>query len=143
MDRTEKNAAAAARRNKFHHKKTSRKEQPEKTTKKKSTIEDALPSNWSKYEISEQSDEETNQGANFKTLLDEPLSEGSHFKFKDEQNWSNQIEMQSQFSKYFTLDLKLLSEGVGCVPFSKRHDFDVSIFLYGKTNKFNINIKYF
>lgn len=130
----DKKEAVKARINKLKHKnkkyKNVKKEETEKiehTVEKKSVekVEDTLPSNWSRYEINEHSDEEISGSANFETLLDKPLSQGSHFIFKNEENWSNNIEFHAQFQKYFMVDINLLNVGVATVPFTKRHGYDV------------------
>ncbi|GLV36016.1 hypothetical protein CBL_01780 [Carabus blaptoides fortunei] len=82
-----------------------------------------LPSNWSKYEISENKEDENSESKNFNLLLSEPTSNYSFFKFKSEHNWDNDMSFV-EFSNYFLLDLKLLSEGTICVPFCQRQDLN-------------------
>lgn len=118
---------------KAHHKPAGKKpvetNKPSETKKVSETrkhTEEVLPNNWSKYEI-QSVDECSSETANFENLLDNPVSQASYFKFKNEENWSKSVEFHSQFQKYFILDMNLLNAGVSCVKFSERHGYNVSL----------------
>lgn len=63
--------------------------------------------------------EEDDIGKDFGTLMNAPLSKGGHFVFKSEKAWT--ID-SSQYSEFFTLNLKTLSAAIDCVPFNKYVD---------------------
>ncbi|XP_011708253.1 PREDICTED: uncharacterized protein LOC105462986 [Wasmannia auropunctata] len=63
-------------------------------------------------------DEEA-MGKDFGTLINAPLSKGGHFVFKSEKAWTVD---SSQYSEFFTLNLKALSAAIACVPFDEYVD---------------------
>jgi len=65
----------------------------------------------------ESSDEDV--GKDFGTLINAPLSKGGHFVFKSEKAWTVD---SSQYSEFFTLNLKALSAAIDCVPFNEYVD---------------------
>ncbi|KYN14172.1 PREDICTED: uncharacterized protein LOC108766075 [Trachymyrmex cornetzi] len=61
-------------------------------------------------------DENVEEGKDFGTLINAPLSKGGHFVFKSEKAWTVD---SSQYSEFFTLNLKALSAAIDCVPFNE------------------------
>ncbi|EFN73344.1 hypothetical protein EAG_08513 [Camponotus floridanus] len=55
-------------------------------------------------------------GKDFDTLINAPLSKNGHFVFKSEKAWSVD---SSQYSEFFTLNLKTLSVTIDCIPFNE------------------------
>jgi len=72
-------------------------------------------------------EEPTNEdvGKDFRTLINAPLSKGGHFIFKSEKNWS--ID-SSQYSEFFTLNLKTLSAAINCIPYNEYIDVNDKYF---------------
>ena len=64
-------------------------------------------------------DENVVEGKDFGILINAPLSKGGHFVFKSEKGWTVD---SSQYSEFFTLNLKTLSAAIDCVPFNKYID---------------------
>lgn len=77
-----------------------------------------ISSNWSRYEKSENEDEFTS-AADFSSLLQAPVSGGGHFQFKSEKHWD--VKIKSQYSEYFSLNLKTINDGILSIPFYERH----------------------
>lgn len=72
-------------------------------------------------------------GKDFGTLINAPLSRNGHFVFKSEKTW---FVDSSQYSEFFTLNLKTLSVAIDCIPFNEYINvndryFTVSTGLYG------------
>lgn len=65
-------------------------------------------------------------GKDFRTLINAPLSKGGHFVFKSEKAWTVD---SSQYSEFFTLNLKALSAAIDCVPFNEYIDVADSYFI--------------
>ncbi|XP_011168582.2 uncharacterized protein LOC105201968 [Solenopsis invicta] len=65
-------------------------------------------------------------GKDFGTLVNAPLSKGGHFVFKSEKDWT--ID-SSQYSEFFTLNLKALSAAIDCIPFNEYADVPDNYFL--------------
>lgn len=57
-----------------------------------------------------------NVGKDFDTLISVPLSKNGHFVFKSEKAWSVH---SSQYSEFFTLNLRTLSVAIDCIPFNE------------------------
>lgn len=57
-----------------------------------------------------------NVGKDFGVLINAPLSKNGHFVFKSEKAWSVD---SSQYSEFFTLNLKTLSAAIDCIPFNE------------------------
>ncbi|XP_050454341.1 uncharacterized protein LOC126853011 [Cataglyphis hispanica] len=55
-------------------------------------------------------------GKDFGTLINAPLSRNGHFVFKSEKAW---FVDSSQYSEFFTLNLKTLSVAIDCIPFNE------------------------
>ncbi|XP_012539161.1 uncharacterized protein LOC105838270 [Monomorium pharaonis] len=55
-------------------------------------------------------------GKDFGTLINAPLSKGGHFVLKSEKTWTVD---STQYSEFFTLNLKTLSAAIDCVPFNE------------------------
>ncbi|XP_072762729.1 uncharacterized protein [Anoplolepis gracilipes] len=55
-------------------------------------------------------------GKDFGILINAPISKNGHFVFKSEKAWSVD---SSQFSEFFTLNLKTLSGAIDCIPFNE------------------------
>ncbi|CAL1683916.1 unnamed protein product [Lasius platythorax] len=55
-------------------------------------------------------------GKDFGVLMNAPLSKNGHFVFKSEKAWSVD---SSQYSEFFTLNLKTLSVAIDCIPFNE------------------------
>jgi len=55
-------------------------------------------------------------GKDFGILVNAPLSKGGHFIFKSEKAWTVD---SSQYSEFFTLNLKALSAAIDCIPFNE------------------------
>lgn len=70
--------------------------------------------------------DEDDVGKDFGTLINAPLSRGGHFVFKSEKAWTVD---SPQYSEFFTLNLKMLSAAVDCVPFNKYVDVADRYFL--------------
>lgn len=64
-------------------------------------------------------DQDVEEGKDFGTLINAPLSKGGHFVFKSEKAWTVD---SSQYSEFFTLNLKALSAAIDCVPFNEYVD---------------------
>lgn len=77
-------------------------------------------------EPTEPSTDEDDVGKDFGTLVNAPLSRGGHFVFKSEKAWTVD---SSQYSEFFTLNLKMLSAAIDCVPFNKYVDVTDRYFL--------------
>ncbi|XP_071557831.1 uncharacterized protein [Temnothorax nylanderi] len=58
-------------------------------------------------------------GKDFGTLVNAPLSKGGHFVFKSEKAWTVD---SSEYSEFFTLNLKEASAAIDCVPFNEYVD---------------------
>ncbi|TGZ37248.1 hypothetical protein DBV15_03301 [Temnothorax longispinosus] len=58
-------------------------------------------------------------GKDFGTLMNAPLSKGGHFVFKSEKAWTVD---SSEYSEFFTLNLKEVSAAIDCVPFNEYVD---------------------
>lgn len=123
------------RQNKLTKRKKIKPEIKCKTNVKEEPVEQ-LPNNWSRYKLCEDSDDYDSSCADFENLIEQPFSQASYFKFKFEENWTNTIQLHEEFSKYFTLDLKLLGKGISCVPCDKRYSSEVCFFLIVVTNCF-------
>ncbi|KAL6264807.1 hypothetical protein P5V15_004904 [Pogonomyrmex californicus] len=65
-------------------------------------------------------------GKDFGILINAPLSKGGHFVLKSEKTWA--ID-SSQYSEFFTLNLKMLSAAIDCVPFNEYVDVDDRYFV--------------
>ncbi|EGI70156.1 PREDICTED: uncharacterized protein LOC105149136 [Acromyrmex echinatior] len=63
--------------------------------------------------------ENVEEGKDFGILINAPLSKGGHFVFKSEKAWTVD---SSQYSEFFTLNLKALSAAIDCVPFNEYVD---------------------
>ncbi|EZA56534.1 hypothetical protein DMN91_001863 [Ooceraea biroi] len=71
------------------------------------------PSSFADY-TEEATDEDV--GKDFRTLISAPFSKGGHFVFKSEKTWSVD---SSQYSEFFTLNLKALSAAISGIPFNE------------------------
>ncbi|KAH0947119.1 hypothetical protein HN011_004018 [Eciton burchellii] len=80
------------------------------------------PSSFADY-MEEPTDEDI--GKDFRTLMNAPLSKGGHFIFKSEKNWA--ID-SSQYSEFFTLNLKALSAAINCIPYNEYIDVNDKYF---------------
>ncbi|KYN50199.1 PREDICTED: uncharacterized protein LOC108771201 [Cyphomyrmex costatus] len=80
-------------------------------------------------------DEDVEEGKDFGILINAPLSKGGHFVFKSEKAWT--ID-SSQYSEFFTLNLKALSAAIDCVPFKEYVDVTDKYFVSDQlTSMFN------
>lgn len=112
-----------------------------------------LGSNWNKYD--ELPDEEENQqvlAADFQQILLAPQSVGSHFTFRSEKHWEggdrpeggvDNFASNSQVSKYFKLNLAVLRDGVGKMPFYLRQGYAQGIFNELELDEMNKKVTYF
>ncbi|XP_020280524.1 uncharacterized protein LOC109853126 [Pseudomyrmex gracilis] len=64
-------------------------------------------------------------GKDFGVLVNAPISKGGHFVFKSEKLWSVDT---SQYSEFFTLNLRTLSAAIDCIPFNECIDVDDKYF---------------
>uniref|UniRef100_A0A1B6GCK0 Cell death regulator Aven n=1 Tax=Cuerna arida TaxID=1464854 RepID=A0A1B6GCK0_9HEMI len=91
-------------------------EEIEKLSKKFAKRE--ITSNWHRYSATEDTAETRHQEedapADFSDLLQVPESRGGHLLLKEEQEWS--AVSGSELGGYFALDLKLLGQGLACLP---------------------------
>lgn len=93
-----------------------------------------LENNWSKYE--ELPDEEDNEqllAANFEEMLLGPKTVGNHFTFSSEKHWDNLDANdasfpQTQTENLFKLNLNLLKNGLGALPFDIRLGYPPELF---------------
>lgn len=93
-----------------------------------------LENNWSKYE--ELPDEEDNEqllAANFEDMLLGPKTVGNHFTFSSEKHWdhldANDASFpQTQTDNLFKLNLNLLKNGLGTLPFDIRLGYSPELF---------------
>lgn len=65
-------------------------------------------------------------GKDFRTLINAPLSKDGHFVFKSEKD-SASVDL-SQYAQYFTLNLKILSAAINCIPFNEYMNIDKRYF---------------
>lgn len=124
MDKSEarkKNAKKGKYNRGYNNKNKEQHDQNQENAEKKVIV----PDNWSRYEISEKNEHECTESANFNLLLNNPISNYSFFKLKSEHTWEKDTRSLVELCNYFLLDLKLLSEGTLCVPFSKRQDLNL------------------
>uniref|UniRef100_A0A1B6LDB2 Cell death regulator Aven n=1 Tax=Graphocephala atropunctata TaxID=36148 RepID=A0A1B6LDB2_9HEMI len=77
-----------------------------------------ITSNWHRYSAMEGAEEarhsEEDAPADFSDLLQVPVSRGGHMLLKEEKEWS--AVSGSELGGYFALDLKLLGQGLACLP---------------------------
>lgn len=94
-----------------------------------------VESNWSKYdELPEDEDNEQMLAANFEEMLLGPKTIGSHFTFSSERHWDN-LDVDHQFQQshgiheqLFKLDLNLVKNGIGALPFDVRLGYPEAMF---------------
>lgn len=106
------------------------KKDSQSNTKHKKTEDNILPSNHNRY-VSSESEEHSNLSTtindvttDFAALAKAPISIGGHFKFKDDQN-SAENDCHKTVSEWFSpLDIKMLSQSVGAIPFHIRCEID-------------------
>lgn len=85
-------------------------------------------------------DIDENISKDFEFLSNAPISENDHFVFQSEKDWTVDI---SNYSEFFTIDLKTLSTAIEAIPFDKNVNIDtkyftVSLIIY-QIIQFNIN----
>lgn len=86
-----------------------------------------VESNWSRYD--ESSEEEENaqlEAADFGKILSTPQSTGSYFTFASEKDWMDDTSANN--SSLFKLDMTLLKNGVGKLPFHMRQGLPKDLF---------------
>lgn len=88
-------------------------ERSSKTQKTKEKKRSQPSSSFANY-VEMSTDEDV--GKDFDTLISAPLSKNGHFVFKSEKAWSVD---SSQYSEFFTLNLKTLSVAIDCIPFNE------------------------
>ncbi|CAG9583017.1 unnamed protein product [Danaus chrysippus] len=90
-----------------------------------------IQSNWAKYEMPIESyeamDEQENLGADYETLIQAPLSVGTHFQFKHEKSW-DVTSSPSPYETYFDIDMGDLVIALSTIPFYERTNIDKSVF---------------
>ncbi|XP_011867113.1 PREDICTED: uncharacterized protein LOC105561608 [Vollenhovia emeryi] len=69
--------------------------------------------------VAVESPTDAEMGKDFGILMNAPLSKGGHFVFKSEKAWTVD---SSQYSEFFTMNLKALSAAIDCVPFNEYID---------------------
>ncbi|OWR52426.1 hypothetical protein KGM_202705 [Danaus plexippus plexippus] len=90
-----------------------------------------IQSNWAKYEMPIESyeamDEQEHLGADYETLIQAPLSVGTHFQFKHEKSW-DVTSSPSPYETYFDIDMGDLVIALSTIPFYERNNIDKSVF---------------
>ncbi|XP_029159712.1 uncharacterized protein LOC114931725 [Nylanderia fulva] len=100
----------------------------QKTKEKKKLRQ--LSSSFADYEVSIDED----VGKDFGVLINAPLSKNGHFVFKSEKAWSVN---SSQYSEFFTLNLKTLSAAINCIPFNEYINVDDRYFTSDQLTNIN------
>jgi hypothetical protein len=66
-------------------------------------------------------------GKDFDTLINAPLSKDGHFVFKSEKDSAWTVD-SLQYAQYFTLNLKILTAAINCIPFNEYMNIDKRYF---------------
>ena len=85
-----------------------------------------ITSNWAKYEIPDEGEEEEEEGGEktgpeFESVLASAQGAEAHFKFRCEQEWEKQAESIGDLSQeFFSLDISKLESEIMSVPFHQQ-----------------------
>ncbi|XP_048507558.1 uncharacterized protein LOC105685638 isoform X2 [Athalia rosae] len=89
-------------------------------------------SNWEKYDDIISTDTETHS-KDFQSLLNAPISEGGHFVFKSEKNWTIQA---TKYSDLFSLNVDKLARDINCIPFNEYIEVEDKYFTIDQLTRF-------
>lgn len=67
------------------------------------------------------------------------VTDGGHLKLKEEKAWGK--ESEAILNNYLALDLKLLAEGLDCIPFYQRHELSTNLFSVSFSQNIEPNLK--
>lgn len=93
---------------------------PRKTYQRRQIV-----SNWQKYEIQPQNEEQETRGESYEKLLSMSSDAVAHFRFKDEEEWDTVGALADtkvntdQFDQILNIDTQEIGQAMGCLPLYK------------------------
>lgn len=109
---------------------------------KQQYVKRKLVSNWDRYdEPSNEEEDPQLMAADFEKILSTPQSVGSYFTFASERDWTEDGG-NGIINNLFKLDLSMLENGIGRLPFYVRHDMPKDHFLAEEIADMNQRVNY-